>query len=86
MSVVEGVTCFECGKARTADLTDGYEAWAESEQQGWICRECAGQLRRAGHFADAMRRLFPQVSFFHTRQAPDGQLVRGAIRLSWMTP
>ena len=38
MSEIEGVTCFECGRARTADPTDGYEAWADGDQQGWICR------------------------------------------------
>ena len=77
MSMVEGVTCFECGKARTVDLTDGYEAWAENEQQGWVCGACVAQRHRGQHFADAMRRLFPNVGFFHTQRGPDGRLVRG---------
>lgn len=86
MSVVEGVTCYGCGKARTADITDGYEAWADGEQQGWICQGCADLFYPGQRFAEAMRRLFPKVGYFHTRRWPDGRLVRGTVLLSWMTP
>lgn len=86
MSDVPVITCFECGRRRGDDLTDGFEAFSADEQQAWICGECVDRFPTARHFAGEMRRRFPDVSYFRHMRLPGGIVSHSRTAgWSWMT-